>query len=78
MFLLPGLAVIAGPIAVALWGVLFTQSLLARVRYLCFAQAHRGVRPGLEQVAYTPAFLFADFFTWSRSLFDLLLHRNRW
>jgi glycosyltransferase involved in cell wall biosynthesis len=78
MILMPLSALVVGPVALVLWGLLFAQSFLARIRYLGFLRARHGIHLNSEQVVRTPAHLLADFCTWSRSLFDLLLRRDRW
>jgi cellulose synthase/poly-beta-1,6-N-acetylglucosamine synthase-like glycosyltransferase len=78
MLLLPGSAAIVGPVALVLWGILFVQAHLARLRYLRFLHSHHDALFGLGQVLRTPAYLLTDFAAWSRSLFDLFLNRGCW
>jgi len=78
LLLLPVAALLAGPVILALWGVLFFQAFLAKMRYAGFARLLLRAPVTARQLVWTPAYILADFFAWSRPLVDLLPHRERW
>jgi cellulose synthase/poly-beta-1,6-N-acetylglucosamine synthase-like glycosyltransferase len=78
MLLLPAAALLVGPVVLALWGALFFQSFLAKMRYACFARLSQRAPVTLRQLVWTPAYMLADFVAWSRPLVDLVIRRERW
>jgi len=78
MLLSPMAALLAGPVVLASWGVLFFQAFLAKMRYAGFARLLLRAPVTVRQLVWTPAYLLADFIAWSRPLVDLVLDRERW
>jgi glycosyltransferase involved in cell wall biosynthesis len=78
MLLLPAAALLAGPVLLALWGVLLFQAFLAKLRYAAFGHLSQRAPVTARQLVWTPAYMLADFVAWSRPLVDLVLHRERW
>jgi glycosyltransferase involved in cell wall biosynthesis len=78
MLLLPVAALLVGPVLLALWGVLFVQAFLAKMRYARIARLSQRAPVTVRQLLCTPAYMLADFIAWSRPLVDLILNRERW
>jgi len=78
MLLLPFLALVTGPVLLALWAVLLAHAFLAKMRYARFAHWYQGIAIARKQYALTPLYLFVDFIAWAMPLVDLLLRRHEW
>ncbi len=78
MLLLPFVGIIAGPLPLVIWVLLFAHAFLARMRYAGFAHLYRGALIGWRQVLLTPLYLLADFVAWSRPMLDMLIRREAW
>jgi len=78
MLLLPFLAFFAGPLVLALWGLLFAQACLAKWRYARFAHHYQGLHVPWSQWALTPLYVCVDFIAWSLPLVDWLRRTERW
>lgn len=78
MLLLPLVSLVAGPIVLALWGLLLAHALLGKVRYANFAHWYRGVEIPVKQYLLIPVYTFVDFVAWSLPLIDLFTRRHQW
>jgi cellulose synthase/poly-beta-1,6-N-acetylglucosamine synthase-like glycosyltransferase len=83
-----GLGMLAWPLTfpwtgrwgVYLWLVAVAYALLARVRYISFAERMNGRRFGFQVYLRLPLYMLVDFIAWTLPLVDYLLpgQRNRW
>jgi len=78
MLMLPFVAIVVGPILLAIWGTLLVYAFLARVRYAHFARLYQGIDIPLSQYMLIPVYTFVDFIAWSLPLIDLLIRRHEW
>ncbi len=78
MLLLPLISLAAGPIVLAVWGVLLGHAFLAKLRYAHFARLYQGIEIPLKQYLLIPLYSFVDFIAWSLPLLDMLIRRHQW
>lgn len=80
MIIAPVFSLFFGKWLFMLWSLALGQAVLARVRYITFAEAWTGRRFGNNVFLRVIPFLFVDFLAWASSLFDYLLpgRRGRW
>ena len=78
MLMLPVAWAVAGPVVLAVWGILFCHAFLAKLRYARFARLRYGIGSSLKQMVLTPIYMLVDFVAWSRSLVDLVARRGQW
>lgn len=78
MVLLPLAAPLVGAVAVCVWVLALAHSVLSKLRYFAFTQARYRVTLDRRYLLWMPLYTLGDFVTWSRSLVDLVLDRERW
>jgi len=78
MWLLPFLSLAAGPIVLAVWGVLLAHAFLAKLRYARFARLYQGIEIPLKHYLLIPLYTFVDFLAWSLPSLDMLIRRHQW
>ncbi len=78
MVLLPVAAALLGPVVVCAWVLALAHSLLSKLRYFAFTQARYQLTLDRRYLLLAPLYTLGDFATWSWSLVDLVLDRERW
>ena len=77
MLIMPFLSFLLGRTVLAVWSILFIQSLISKIRYAAFTQKIYKDQMSYKYIVALPFLTINDFITWTSPVFDLLHQRRR-